>query len=67
MLMRRKYCPDAPLRYPREKKVLDMGVIRRYLLLSSPEQNEIADCIHRTAKEVLGVVKRIDSMLFQLF
>lgn len=44
-----------------------MGVIRRYLQLSSPEQNEIADCIHRTAKEVLGVVKRIDSMLFQLF
>ena len=44
-----------------------MGVIRRYLQLSSPEQNEIADCIHSTAKEVLGVVKRIDSMLFQLF
>ena len=63
----RKYAPEGPLRYPREKKVLDMGVIRRYLLLSSPEQTEIADCIHRTASEVLSVVRRIDSMLFKLF
>ena len=65
--MGRTYAPDGPLRYPREKKVLDMGVIRRYLLLSSPEQTEIADCIHRTTNEVLNVVRRMDAMLFKLF
>ena len=63
----RKYISDGMMKYPRRKGVLDMGVIRKYLMLSTQEQEDIAKSLDLETKEITDVIYRTDKLLYNMF
>lgn len=63
----RKYVSDGMMKYPRRKGVLDMGIIRKYLMLSTQEQEDIAKSLDLETKEITEVISRTDKLLYKMF
>ena len=63
----RKYMPDGMLKYPRKKSVLDMSVIRKYMLLSTQEQEEMAASLDMKTKEIVEIFYQTELLLFSMF
>ena len=63
----RKYISDGMMKYPRRKGELDMGVIRKYLMLSTQEQEDIAKSLDLETKEITEVIYRTDKLLYNMF
>lgn len=47
--------------------MIDMGIIRKYLMLPTPTQTDVARSLQIDPTELNRIVTRIDKVLYELF
>ena len=65
--MCRQYHVEGVRKYPHGKKMIDMGIIRKYLMLPTPTQTDVARSLQIDPTELNRIVTRIDKVLYELF
>ena len=66
VLLDRQYHVEGVRKYPHGKKMIDMGIIRKYLMLPTPAQTDVARSLQIEPNELNRIVTRIDKVLYEL-
>ena len=66
VLLDRQYHVEGVRKYPHGKKMIDMGIIRKYLMIPTPTQTDVARSLQIEPNELNRIVTRIDKVLYEL-
>ena len=63
----RQYHVNETRKYTQGKRMIDMNVIRSYMLLSTPSQVDVAKSLQMDVEALNSVVMRMSDLLCKLF
>jgi singapore isolate B (sub-type 7) whole genome shotgun sequence assembly, scaffold_23 len=63
----RQYHVNETRKYPHGKRMIDMNVIRSYMMLSTPSQVDVAKSLQMDVEALNSVVMRMSDLLCKLF
>ena len=66
ILLNRQYHIEGVRKYPHGKKMIDMGIIRKYLMLPTPTQTDVARTLQIEPEELNRIVTRIEKVIYEL-